>query len=394
MSSALVITTTTTTVKDNYNILLTANENESNKIVKDDYPLLTAKKKLSLKIDENDPIWIFFKKMESAYWISEETRFEHFDVQAFQNLAKYQPAHRFILKHILCWFGVGDGLVNENLGQISSMIRFNIPEMAYHFIMVIENTHKQVYSRAIHAFALSPAEETQMLEMFDDMDNITDEKSYTKVIDDNGKEQYVNDNAAKYAIRNMVEYAQKWCNSDSSFAERLLVFSNVEGLFFQVTFCIIKFICDHNGHLTTLLRSNEFIERDEEAHVDFAALIFNTYVPEEHRPSQEWHHKQTSEVVDILTHVYTKIIPCSLISLNPNEVAQYTKFLANYNLLRFGYDRLYYDDLNNPVKNPFKWMEDSVVRKKPNFFETKNTEYEKIPVETFFSQQDLEGITP
>jgi len=66
----------------------------------------------------------------------------------------------------------------------------------------------------------------------------------------------------------------KWINNCDSFAERLVAFSAVEGIFFSGSFCSI-FWLKKRSLMPGLTFSNELISRDEGLHTDFACLMYS-----------------------------------------------------------------------------------------------------------------------
>jgi ribonucleoside-diphosphate reductase subunit M2 len=61
--------------------------------------------------------------------------------------------------------------------------------------------------------------------------------------------------------------------SSSSFAERLVAYAAVEGIFFSGSFCAI-FWLKKRGLMPGLTFSNELISRDEGLHTDFGCLLY------------------------------------------------------------------------------------------------------------------------
>jgi ribonucleotide reductase beta subunit family protein with ferritin-like domain len=62
------------------------------------------------------------------------------------------------------------------------------------------------------------------------------------------------------------------CRSSSCFAERLVAYTAVEGIFFSGSFCAI-FWLKKRGLMPGLTFSNELISRDEGLHTDFGCLL-------------------------------------------------------------------------------------------------------------------------
>lgn len=66
----------------------------------------------------------------------------------------------------------------------------------------------------------------------------------------------------------------RWINHEkASFAERVVAFAAVEGIFFSGSFAAI-FWLKSRGLMPGLTFSNELISRDEGLHTDFACLMF------------------------------------------------------------------------------------------------------------------------
>jgi ribonucleotide reductase beta subunit family protein with ferritin-like domain len=74
-------------------------------------------------------------------------------------------------------------------------------------------------------------------------------------------------------IKLKAEWALKWINDNDSFAERIVAFAAIEGIFFSGSFCAI-FWLKKRSLMPGLTFSNELISRDEGLHTDFACLIY------------------------------------------------------------------------------------------------------------------------
>lgn len=69
--------------------------------------------------------------------------------------------------------------------------------------------------------------------------------------------------------------SERWAAcSESSFAERLVAWACVEGIFFSGSFCSV-FWLKKRGLMHGLTFSNELISRDEGLHCDFACLLYS-----------------------------------------------------------------------------------------------------------------------
>ena len=73
-------------------------------------------------------------------------------------------------------------------------------------------------------------------------------------------------------VKKKADWALKWIDSSDSFAERLLAFACIEGIFFSGSFCSIYWL-KKRGLMPGLTFSNELISRDEGLHRDFRVLV-------------------------------------------------------------------------------------------------------------------------
>jgi ribonucleoside-diphosphate reductase subunit M2 len=85
------------------------------------------------------------------------------------------------------------------------------------------------------------------------------------------------------AVKLKAQWALNWISAeDVSFAERVIAYSAVEGIFFSGSFAAI-FWLKKRGLMPGLTFSNELISRDEGLHTDFACLMFHHLV---NKPSE------------------------------------------------------------------------------------------------------------
>src|SRR3990170_4868852 len=79
-------------------------------------------------------------------------------------------------------------------------------------------------------------------------------------------------------IKKKADWAVRWIqDKDSTFAQRLVAFAAVEGIFFSGSFASI-FWLKKRGLMPGLTFSNELISRDEGLHCDFACLLYEKYL--------------------------------------------------------------------------------------------------------------------
>jgi ribonucleoside-diphosphate reductase beta chain len=170
----------------------------------------------------------------------------------------------------------------------------------------------------------------------------------------------------------------KWITDSQSFAERLVAFAAVEGIFFSGSFCSI-FWLKKRGLMPGLAFSNELISRDEGLHCDFACLL---YCMLENKLSQETIHTIIKEAVLYECEFITDALPVNLIGMNCQWMKEYIEFCADRLIYALGYEKLYY------TKNPFDWMELISLQGKTNFFEKRVSEYQKAGVTLVTNTED------
>lgn len=173
------------------------------------------------------------------------------------------------------------------------------------------------------------------------------------------------------AVKKKADWALAWIeNQEADFAQRLLAFAAVEGIFFSGAFCAI-FWLKQRGIMPGLTVSNEFIARDEGLHTDFAVLLYSKIA---NRLSKDTAVKIIREAVKIEKHFITKALPCELIGMNAKLMSQYIEFVADRLSLQLGYPKIY------RATNPFPFMENISLENKDNFFEKRVSNYAKATI--------------
>ena len=159
-------------------------------------------------------------------------------------------------------------------------------------------------------------------------------------------------------------------NMKTDFAERLIAFAAVEGIFFSGAFCSI-FWLKKRGLMPGLCLSNEFISRDEGLHTEFAILVYHQFA----------NKLDSSKIVEIITEAVSiekefilEALPCNLIGMNSRSMSDYIEFVADRLLVQLGCTKVY------NKKNPFVFMEMISMEGKTNFFEKRVSEYSKAGV--------------
>jgi ribonucleoside-diphosphate reductase beta chain len=207
---------------------------------------------------------------------------------------------------------------------------------------MMENIHAETYSLLIDTYIKDATEKTRLLNALETVPAVTRKGNW----------------------------ALKWINSDN-FAERLVAFAAVEGIFFSGSFCSI-FWLKKRGLMPGLTFSNELISRDEGLHCDFACLLYDKYL--NNKLTQERVYEIILDAVTIEQEFVTDALPVDLIGMNARLMSQYIEFVADRLLQALGYNKHY------NATNPFDFMEMISLQGKTNFFEKRVGEYQKAGI--------------
>lgn len=283
-------------------------------------------------------IWEMYKKCEASFWTAEEIDLGD-DLKHWENM---NDGERHFISHVLAFFAASDGIVNENLA-INFMSEVQLPEARcfYGFQIMMENIHSETYALLIDTYIKDPAEKDRLFHAIDTVPCV-------------GKK---------------AEWALRWINN-GTFAERLIAFAAVEGIFFSGSFCSI-FWLKKRGLMPGLTFSNELISRDEGMHCEFACLLYSML---KNKLSKEAATKIITDAVEIEKEFITEALPVKLIGMNADLMSQYIEFVADRWLSELGYPKVY------NATNPFDFMEMISLQGKTNFFEKRVGDYQKSGV--------------
>lgn len=294
---------------------------------------------LSFKVKFND-LYELYKKAVACYWTVKEVDLTR-DREHWEN--KLTADERYFISYVLAFFAASDGIVNENLcDRFMRDTKLEEAELFYGFQIKIENIHSEMYSLLIYTYISDPEEQKKL---FNAMVTIP-------------------------CVRKKASWAMRWTSSKATFAERLIAFASVEGIFFSGSFAAI-FWLKKRGLMPGLTFSNELISRDEGLHCDFACALFR-HVDE--KPTEERVHEIVKDAVAIEQEFLTEALPVALIGMNNNLMKQYIEFVADRLLLELGYSKIYNQE------NPFDFMNQISLAGKTNFFEKRVGEYQKSGV--------------
>lgn len=287
-------------------------------------------------------LWELYKKQLSAFWKAEEVDFS----KDYDDFITLSDDEQFYIKRILAFFAASDGIINFNLStRFLQDIKIMEGLVAYTFQMAMENIHSQSYSIMLDNLVRNKEEKTFL---FNSVENVP-------------------------SVKLISEWAFKWIESDLSFAHRVIAFAVIEGVFFSGAFASIFWIKKYKGYgkifLSGLIKSNEFIARDEGMHVQFACELYRLL---ENKLDTNSVTNIVSEGVEIAKIFMNDALPIKLIGMSSTEMCQYIEYIADRLLIDLGYQKFYNST------NPFEFMNTIGVIGKTNFFDTRPTEYQSM----------------
>tara|TARA_Y100000389_G_scaffold125756_2_gene123128 strand:+ start:6219 stop:7382 length:1164 start_codon:yes stop_codon:yes gene_type:complete len=286
---------------------------------------------------EHENLWTMYKKAQMSNWTAEEIDFSK-DMDDWVSLSENE---QHFIKYILAFFAGSDGIVFENLNNnFASEVQYTEARSFYAYQEHNEMVHGETYSKLIDKYIKNPTEKKQLFEAIQTIP----------------------------CIENKAKWAMKWFGRERSFAERLLAFACVEGIFFSGSFCAI-FWLKKRGLLPGLCFSNELISRDEGLHLEFAIELFKML---RHKLSKVVVEEIVRDAVSIEKEFITDALPCSLIGMNSDKMSEYIEYVADRLLKQSGHDKIW------GTKNPFDFMENISLDGKTNFFEKRVGDYGKL----------------
>lgn len=289
---------------------------------------------------EHDDIWQYYKKAEASFWTAEEIDLSSDRADWTEKL---NDDERYFIKHVLAFFAASDGIVNENLAEnFVSEVQYTEAKFFYGFQIAMENIHSETYSLLIDTYISSSEEKNRLFNAIDTLD----------------------------CVKKKADWALNWIDN-GNYAERLVAFAAVEGIFFSGSFCSI-FWLKKRGLMPGLSFSNELISRDEGLHCDFACLLYTKHLKNQLPKSHV--QRIITDAVEIEKEFITESLPVKLIGMNSDLMKQYIEFVADRLLVELGNTKFY------NVENPFDFMELISLQGKTNFFEKRVGEYQKAGV--------------
>jgi ribonucleoside-diphosphate reductase beta chain len=284
-----------TTTKDTSSVNVDLEKDLDTKITVEEPILKENPNRFVLFPIQHSDIWEMYKKQEASIWTAEELDLSP-DLVDWES--KLNDDERFFIKHVLAFFAASDGIVNENLAEnFLSEVQYTEAKFFYGFQVMMENIHSETYSLLIDTYIKDTKEKNYLFNAIETFE----------------------------PVKKKADWAMRWIDN-GSYAERLISFAAVEGIFFSGSFCSI-FWLKKRGLMPGLTFSNELISRDEGLHCDFACMLYNNHLVNK-LPKEEV-QKIIADAVEIEKEFVTESLPVRLIGMNSDLMSQYIEFVAD-----------------------------------------------------------------
>jgi ribonucleoside-diphosphate reductase beta chain len=336
-------------------------------------------------------LWDYYKRHLSTFWTAEEIKMGE-DLVDWND--KLNDNERYFLKNILAFFAASDGIVNENLvANFYNEVQIPEARQFYTVQMMIESIHSETYALLIDTYIIDSKEKNRLFNAIETIPAIKKKADWTikwieqgstlvnsvpeKAMTGIRELKLVYDNLT--SMNNVDATFEFFLKERPSFAQRLLAFICVEGIFFSGAFCAIYWL-KSRGLMPGLSTANNFISRDENLHAEFAITLYKLL---DNRLREETVHAIFKDAVDIEKEFITESLPVSLIGMNCKLMSDYIEMVADRWLVLLGYNKIY----NTP--NPFPFMEMISLNEKGNFFETTVSQYSRANVGTSETDREI-----
>ena len=282
-------------------------------------------------------LWDLYKKAVGSFWTVEEI-----DLAGdLKDWDKLNSDEQHFIKMVLAFFAASDGIVMENIDlNFSKDVQIAEARSFYAYQSFNESIHSETYSLMIDKLVKDQDEKANLFRAIETVP----------------------------AVKRKAEWALRWMGGDAPFAQRLVAFACVEGIFFSGSFCSI-FWLKKRGLMPGLSFSNELISRDEGLHQEFAVTLYSHL---KDKLDDNTMFQIVIEALEIENEFITEALPCRLIGMDSGSMREYIKFVAQRLLTQLGCTQH-----SIVASNPFDWMENISLEGKTNFFEKRVGDYSK-----------------
>lgn len=299
-------------------------------------------------------LYQLYKDQQSMFWTQAVIK----PVNDLKDWEKMDGESRTFIMNILGFFAGSDKIVMENLKErLIPEITIYEAELFLAMQMGMESIHTEVYGLLIDILIKDPANRYRLTYAIHEIPSVKDK----------------------------ADWAKKWTKDlGAPLTERLLAYIIVEGLFFSASFCSFHWLKSQGKMLEGICKSNDLISRDENLHVTFNIALYDIVVKDGMvlfgHTVERLSYQRVCEILEEAVAIEIKFVkdslPWKLPNMNAQLMSQYVRYVADTILTRLKYPALY------QVDNPFTFVIMQGMQTKGNFFETENTNYQQVGVQS------------
>ncbi len=299
---------------------------------------------LTRKNPDRPDVWDAALQQERVMWTADEV-----DV-SMDDLSCVTPAEAQMVQVVLAFFATGDNIIMQNIAEFFGN-EITYPDVRYYygFQTAAEGVHAATYAALLEKYVPNAEKRHNLIE------GCGSERVYG-------------------AATRKAQWATKWMSADIPLATRVVAFTFVEGLLFASAFTLFFWLRQrYRGRdvLPGLLRSNAFIQRDENIHAQFHGRTL--YALMKHKPKADTVRAIARDAVATEDAFLEAIYHDNAdLALSRADIMQYVQYQADTILEWLGVPRMYM------VSNPFPWMAEMALSRVTNMFESHATAYNRV----------------
>jgi ribonucleoside-diphosphate reductase beta chain len=309
---------------------------------------------------------VYWKKGNANHWLPEEVDMQRTgDIAQWKSKDLLSPQERKMVLLNLGFFSTAESLTANNLVAISK----HITDFQCLQYITRQNFEEAIHSETFIYCCNSFLETKEIEEVY---------KMYKTLPSVKEKDDFVTELTKSVLDPN---FTTKGEENISLFLLNLVGYYVImEGIFFYAGFAMMLNL-KRNGKMVGVGKQFDFILRDEGLHVGFGCDLINAIKREN---SQVWTPEFQKKIIEKIKKAVElekkyarEACPEEILGINSQQYSQYIEYIANRRLEQIGLSKIYFNEKNEKVENPFDWMSTTVdLNKKGNFFETTITEYQ------------------
>lgn len=281
-------------------------------------------------------VWKNYKAQLGCNWVVEDVDLSS-DKEDWDRLREEE---QWYLEFNLSFFAGFDGVVNCQIKKnVIDVIQIREGECSFGKQYEMENVHGEMYSRLLMTYI---RDEARLNHLMNSLETIPE-------------------------IRDLGLWCQKWIDGPYTFAHRLVAFAFVEGVMFSSAFASIFWVKTLPGKvLQGLFKSNRYIRRDENLHLENAAehyaLCDNKLLP-------EVFYEIVLSGYNVLEPFVRASLPKRLRNMNAEMMLEFVQYVTDRFCVLFGYEKHF------GATHSLHYMTKIDLWCKVNFFEEDVDEY-------------------